>query len=370
MKGVRSLVRKLVARLKPGQRKSVDFYAATWIDEIWVRSSALAARRARFAIRMVISGDRTTWPEELAARYAEADIPLEWAPTVEVLHSLGMRVVVTASSGIPRSYFGESLARLIHMPHSLASLHAIYPADAFDGCDTLFAAGPHHTREFQALGAANGLGPRACFAAGYGKFDVMRTAAPAKSIEQGRHVLVAPSWGENNLLSRHGLALTETLVEAGWRVTLRPHPSFFVYPDGQLDSILVRFADHPSVAVERSTGGSCALWQADVMISDYSGMALEYAALRSRPVVFVDGPRKILNPHWEAVGVPAVEIDMRERLGLIADSAPEAVLAALDDVGNNRPSMSEVIADFLHDEPHVGEKVVALLGTVIAETQR
>ncbi len=366
MRNFRPLLSRLTGRFRPAKPLCVDFYAATWIDEIWVRSSVLAAKRAGITVRMVISGDRAAWPGELPPRFADAGVPLEWAPTVDALHELGMKVVVTASSGIPRSYFGETLSRLIHMPHSLASLHVIYPPDAFDGCDTLFAAGPHHAREFQALGLANGLGERETHAVGYGKFDVMRAEATTPG-PGGRHVLVAPSWGDNNLISLHGLRLTEALVEDNWRVTLRPHPSFFVYPDDQLDAILARFAEHPMVAVERSTGGSRALWEADAMISDYSGMALEFAALRRRPVVFVDGPRKMLNPGWEALGLPAAEIDLRGKVGMIAGDGVAGTIATLATVADAMAPDASALAMFLHNEPDVGARVAALLSTSIAE---
>ena len=362
-----SLIDRLRGRRQRDRR--VDFYCSTWIDEIWVRSSALAARQAGFATRMIISNERDSWPGDLVGCYASAGIPLEWAPTVEHLHALSCRVVVTASSGIPRSYFGATLDRLIHMPHSLASLHVIYEAEAFDDCDTLFAAGPHHVQEFEALGQANGLGSRLSFPVGYGKFDMMRKEALAIDAPAGRHVLVAPSWGENNLLNLIGLALTEHLAAAGWAVVLRPHPSFFFAPDGLLDTILARFAGDPRVSVEKSTGGSAALWTADALITDYSGFALEFAALRRRPCLFVDGPRKILNPGWEALGLPAAEIDLRERLGLVAETSPQAILDGLERLAAMSALGPDELASFLYDEADVGARVLTLLANNIPEVE-
>lgn len=346
-----------------------DIYAATWIDEIWVRSSVLAARRADCTVRLVISGNELDWPDELRALYETAGIELISAPTVASLHELEMCVVITASSGIPRSYFGESLQRLIHMPHSLSSLHTIYPADAFDGYDTLFASGPHHAREFAALGRARGLPERACHAAGYGKFDVMRTEQQT-AMGATKHVLIAPSWGERNLFSLCGLALTERLLADVWRVTLRPHPSFFLSASGELDAILERFGTHERLTIERSTGTSPALWSADVMISDYSGMAMEFAALRHRPVLFVDGPRKILNEDWETLDVPAVEVSLRESIGIVAPVEVEAITVAIESL-RTAPALDAAAIDaFLYDEGPVGERVLALLRSDVAEAQQ
>jgi hypothetical protein len=58
-----------------------------------------------------------------------------------------------------------------------------------------------------------------------------------------------------------------------------------------------------------------ALLAADVMISEWSGAALEYAFARQRPVIFIDTPAKIHNPHHDRIGLPALEADIRERIG-------------------------------------------------------
>lgn len=47
---------------------------------------------------------------------------------------------------------------------------------------------------------------------------------------------------------------------------------------------------------EHVTKGTVML-TAQVMVTDYSGAAFEYTALHSRPTVFVDLPKKVLNPN-------------------------------------------------------------------------
>lgn len=352
--------------LRP-RKPRVDFYAASWIDEVWIRSAASAAAAYGIRVRLMVSGDRDGWPADFVARYHGSPIGLEWAPTVERLHELQSNVVISASSGIPREYFGPSIQRLIHMPHSLASLHTIYDAHSFDGFDTLFAAGPHHVREFAALGNANSLKGRSSHACGYGKFDIMRMERNAAAGRDTRHVLIAPSWGSGNVLSLCGAALVNELISRGWDVTLRPHPSYFVHPDESLDAILRAHGDHPRLTVETSTGGSEALWHADVMVTDYSGMAMEYAALRYRPVVFVDGPRKILNPHWEELGLPAAEVAQRSSLGLIAPPGASQIADAVEEAIGMPDLGASATGAFVYDEADVGRKALALLLNEIPE---
>ena len=56
---------------------------------------------------------------------------------------------------------------------------------------------------------------------------------------------------------------------------------------------------------------------ADVMVSDWSGVALEFAYGFERPVLFVDLPRKSNNPEYMDLGIEPFEVSIREEVGEI-----------------------------------------------------
>ena len=64
------------------------------------------------------------------------------------------------------------------------------------------------------------------------------------------------------------------------------------------------------------------------MISDWSGVALEYAFGVERPILFMDVPRKVNNPEYERIGLPPIEIDIRNAIGSTLPPA-EALHAAV-----------------------------------------
>lgn len=357
----RSLLDRFRCRLR------VDFYASTYIDEIWIRSTVREAEGMGLGARLLVSGDRAQWPKDFENIYANSKTPLISAPSVDDLRAQKSEIIVSATSGVPRHYFGKTLKRLIHMPHSLASLHVIYPGNAFDGFDTLFAAGPHHAREFQVLGAANNLGQRKVHAIGYGKMDALRAERQPQNSQSQRHVLIAPSWGDANLIKEMGHALIGKLLAGGFRVTLRPHPSFFIKEEPEMAAIMRDYPGQPGFALERSTGGSAALWSADLMVSDYSGMALEFAALRRKPIVFADLPGKVLNPDWERLGVPPVEVALRERVGKIVPPIVDSVFATVVDLcgaASDSIDFDAAIPLFLYDTPNVGQKAATLIAQI------
>jgi YidC/Oxa1 family membrane protein insertase len=53
------------------------------------------------------------------------------------------------------------------------------------------------------------------------------------------------------------------------------------------------------------------------MISDWSGVATEYAYSFEKPVLFIDLPRKVNNPGYENLGIEPSEVSVRTEIGEI-----------------------------------------------------
>ncbi len=214
-------------------------------------------------------------------------------------------------------------ARCLYIFHSLNSTHEVYRKGAFNHYDEFFLTGPHHKKELEAHFKLEQLRLPALHEVGYYKLD--RVAAAHRDYEK-KHIdrttiLLAPSWGKGNLLESHGIEIIARLLELGLHVVVRPHPCFFlpIYPQGRVivDSIARRFADHPNILIECNINSEDSFHEADLMLSDYSGAAFEYALGTLRPVLFIDGPRKTLNSEWRSLGLPTFEDTMRHRVGRV-----------------------------------------------------
>jgi YidC/Oxa1 family membrane protein insertase len=57
--------------------------------------------------------------------------------------------------------------------------------------------------------------------------------------------------------------------------------------------------------------------KANFLITDWSGIAFEYAYTFLRPVIFIEGPKKILNKNYSKFKNLPIEITDREELGEI-----------------------------------------------------
>src|SRR5512147_1880281 len=62
---------------------------------------------------------------------------------------------------------------------------------------------------------------------------------------------------------------------------------------------------------------SDSLFDSDLLISDWSAMAIEYALGLGRPVLFVDVPPRVRNPRYALLGLEPMEMRIRRELGTV-----------------------------------------------------
>src|SRR5207253_4002884 len=57
--------------------------------------------------------------------------------------------------------------------------------------------------------------------------------------------------------------------------------------------------------------------ESDVLICDWSAMAIEYALGLGKPVLFVDVPPRVRNPSYAELGIEPMEMRIRRELGTV-----------------------------------------------------
>lgn len=157
--------------------------------------------------------------------------------------------------------------------------------------------------------------------------NVMVMTLPDRSTASraDRHVLVAPSWGPCSLLENPcGMALLRTLLNAGYRVTLRMHPMTVRQNPELAITIASELVVPDRFTIETDMTSHESLQTSHVMVSDWSGgAALDYAFGLERPVLFVNTPMKINNPEYEKIDMTPLEVSVRTEVGDVVD--PEQI---------------------------------------------
>ena len=238
-----------------------------------------------------------------------------------LLNSLETDVCVMTMPDLDRLQVRRSskTAHYVYAPHSLVSLHMAYRPGAFDHYDTLFCCGPHHIREAQEIERQRGVQPKALIEQGYARLDRMcASIAPGRRPNTRKSVLIAPSWGPQGLVESGGEDIVAALLDQDIDVILRPHPQTTRLRPHRIVSMRSRFGDHPGFKLETEVGGWDTLDNADTMVSDWSGAALEFALARRRPLVFLETPRKVNNPDYERIACEPIEVSIRDDVGVTA----------------------------------------------------
>jgi hypothetical protein len=244
---------------------------------------------------------------------------------------LDARVVVMTMPDLNTYHLKRSLHHVhyVYVFHSMVSTHMIYRRGAFDYFDTLFCVGPHHVREIRETEALYNLAAKDLVEHGYGRLDSILERARKNSSRGGDrrlHVLIAPSWGVGGILETCGGPLVDAFLADGFRVTVRPHPQLRRTNPTLLASYRLRFGRQAEFFYEDDVVSQNSLHESDLMISDWSGAALEYAFGLERPVLYIDVPRKVNNPDYARYVNQPIEDLLRPELGVVLtpDRLPEA----------------------------------------------
>jgi YidC/Oxa1 family membrane protein insertase len=148
-------------------------------------------------------------------------------------------------------------------------------------------------------------------------------------------VLIAPTWGEHSIFNTCGEELIGLLLDAGYHVIARPHYQTLLMTPEVLERLKTSFSGHENFEYQDRMGESDSLFRSDILICDWSAMAIEYALGLEKPVLFLDLPRRVRNPDWKALGIEPLEASFRELAGDIVapqhlDEVPEKIADLLE----------------------------------------
>ena len=82
-----------------------------------------------------------------------------------------------------------------------------------------------------------------------------------------------------------------------------------------------KFSSNPNFILEQDITNFDSFSESDVMISDWSGVALEFAFTFERPILYVDVPKKMHNPDFTDIPHVPIEESIRNKIGIIISTS-------------------------------------------------
>ncbi len=263
----------------------------------------------------------------------------------------------------------------VYLFHALGSTHMVDHATSYDAYDSLFCVGPHHVRELRKRESMTGLAVRNLFEYGHPRLESLLTLSRSydrKTLSDGLTastspvVLIAPTWGEHSIFNTCGDELTGLLLDKGCHVIVRPHYQTILRTPEVIDNLKAKYAGRDNFEFQDQMGESETLLRSDILICDWSAMAIEYALGLRKPILFVDLPRRVRNPDWEALGIEPQEVAIRTQAGEIVapqnlHEVPERITRLLENQEGFRQRMVDLRSQVVFN---IGSSVEAGAGEI------
>ncbi len=208
--------------------------------------------------------------------------------------------------------------------HGVDSVHQAYRLGAFDYYDALLCVGQFHIDEIRRCESLNGTAPKELILTGYPFLEQINrkylTYLQTARRDDQPVCVIAPTWAPLNPESSLMHSLIEPMLDAlgtsPFHVWLRPHPELVKRNPRRMRQIEKAVACHANISIEQDLTTFEVMNQADVLITDHSSIAFDFAFGTQRPVVFMETPVRVDNPLWEQVGIEPLENAYRKKIGV------------------------------------------------------
>ena len=170
-----------------------------------------------------------------------------------------------------------------------------------------------------------------------------------------REILIAPSWQKDNILSSCIEEILETLQGHGYRIIVRPHPQFVRHEEERLNYLREKFQMNARDDMEMQTdfSSNSTVYEADVVITDWSSIAFEYSFATLKPSLFINTPMKVMNEDYEELGITPIDIELRSQIGRSVDmdqlgTLPQVVEELLNNNAFSQASLEKIRDKYIY----------------------
>ena len=113
--------------------------------------------------------------------------------------------------------------------------------------------------------------------------------------------------------------LTE-LKDKDYDIIVRPHPQEVRIKAEKINGLVKKYKDVSNVTIQTDFTSNNPVMSADLVITDWSDIACEYAFTTFKPVLYINTPMKVMNPDWKDLTVEPINIYLRDKIGKNLDT--------------------------------------------------
>lgn len=278
----------------------------------------------------------------------DADVVVMTMPDIENFH-------------IKRSYIRKDI-NYVYVPHCMDSMNMTMRKGSIDHYDSVLCTGKLQKEETLKTEIAYGLPKKELVEWGYSLLDDMKADYEKlpKTEHDKKSILIAPSWQKDNIVDNCLEELLDNLKGHGYKITVRPHPQHVRHMPEKMEGLKERYKSDDDIEIQTDFSSNSTVFEADMMITDWSGIAYEYAYTTFKPVLFIDTPMKVMNPEYTKIDVEPMNIWMREEIGQILkldeiDKAAHTVEEMLNNSEQYKKHIEQLVNENVYNIGHSAE---------------
>ncbi|MBQ8076365.1 MAG: YidC/Oxa1 family membrane protein insertase [Oscillospiraceae bacterium] len=256
-------------------------------------------------------------------------------------------IVVMTTPDLQKYYIKRSMVRddveYVYMDHGMNSVNLMLRKGALDAFDTVFCSNERVYEEIRAQEKCYGLPEKTLVKYGYAMIDNMiRSYAEQPPVHNDPPViLIAPSWQEDNIMDTCIEPILQSLLPENYQVLVRPHPQYVRHNPEKLEALKNRFASWQNFCLQTDFSSNQTVFNADILVTDWSGIAYEYSFTTLKPCLFLNTPMKVMNPDYRDIPVEPFDLTIRNEIGIALQPEEAGTIAAAADRLLREPGFSK-----------------------------
>lgn len=263
---------------------------------------------------------------------------------------------------LKRSYVKKDI-EYVYVPHDVNSANMSFHKNALDHFDTVFSSGIKNTAEITEREEKFHLNRKTIVEWGSGVIDDM-TEAYGKMLQEEKTsdkktILIAPSWQKDNILDSHIEEILDRLKDTEYQVIVRPHPQYVRHFEAKVDALSKKYAPC-GIRIQKDFSSNKTVYMADLLVTDWSSIAFEYAFSTLKPVLFINTPMKILNPDYRELSTVPIDLELRDQVGIsLEETEVSRICDAVEELLNSerfsKESMNKLKKKYIYNNGTSGK---------------
>ena len=227
------------------------------------------------------------------------------------------KILITTTSDIGNNILKKNKKIFyLYFFHSPMSTHKSYTPNAFNNYDAILCNGEYQYNEILELENLNLVKNKILLKTGYLYFDELKKYENYKCDDQ---ILVAPGWSKSNddkSLKNYENVIDYLLKNTEYKIVFRPHIEQIKRNKEIIDRIHKNFINYNKFIFDQSKDNLDILKKSKFLITNKSGISIEFTLIFKRPVFYIHQSEKIHNLNFKKINQIPLEDQIEDNFGI------------------------------------------------------